>query len=358
MIKSMIITDVDFWKPKNKYAKRLSSVTSFLIKHSHLSIILVGNKQVSTKTDSLPKSADILFLDNDILSDKEKNIASIKRLLEFDDYKICIIGHIYLSYFLQSIPEKVISILNAHEILSKKNPANSKNQYERLNFTLSKNTEYKVHELFTYVMFICKNDYENILHDNQEKILLIAHPGSLRRHVIKEDAKIIGFTGSASFTNIYSISWFLDKVWAKIPEDKSITLNIYGEICKHIPTALIKGKNVILRGDHDNMLEVYSEIDIAINPRMVDPDFSIKNIEILANGIPLITTTIASIDLEKGVESAFLIADKEIDFCDLIIKLINDYKARKVLSINAHEFINNNFDENMCFKELKEILIS
>lgn len=359
MIKCLIITDIETWVVGGAgHIARLKMLIAFLTKYSYVTIVHIGTRPLRSVDDLLPPKVNLIVLNNENKFDKEKNLTLLTSLFEFEKYKICFIEYIHNSFYLKAIPDEVISILDTHDIISDRNQSFHKLQYPNLNYDMPKEKEYKIYNLYDYVMFISKKEYDkSIPHLNEDQMILAPHPATLNKHEVRDNARVIGFIASDYLPNVDSIKWFLEWVWPKIPMDLDVELHIYGDICKMVPTKLLL-ENVILKGFTYDLIRTYSEMDIAINPVRMGSGLKIKNVEALANGVPLLTTTHGASALEEGIDSAFLIADDETAFSEKLIRLITDLALRKELSSSAFEWASEKFGEEECFKDLKEILLS
>jgi len=82
----------------------------------------------------------------------------------------------------------------------------------------------------------------------------------------------------------------------------------------------------------------------------------IKNIEALAHGLPLVTTTHGARGIEPGIHKAFLVADDAEGFIQSIGSLIKKATIRKKLRKNAHQFIRDRFSTEQCFNPLINVI--
>lgn len=356
MIKSIIITDIAIWVSGAGHIARLKALIKFLIKYTYVTVVFLGKKPDAPIDHLLPPKVTLIFLDNENQNDKERNLLLIRKLFEFEPYKICFIEYIHHSFYLQCVPDNVVTVLDAHDIISERNKSFNSFQYDCWDYPLQREREYKIYKLYDYVMFISKKDFEISLNDLDPSRMIIApHPAVTFEHELKEIPKSIGFVASDYLPNVDSINWFLKNVWINIPAELNVTLNIYGAVCRKIPNSLVT-QNVCLKGYQNNLLQIYSEIDIAINPVRIGSGLKIKNMEALANGIPLLTTIHGASGLEEGIDYAFMVADNETQYAEKLINLIQNYQLRLTLSKNASNWIKAEFSEEKCFAKLKELI--
>ena len=95
--------------------------------------------------------------------------------------------------------------------------------------------------------------------------------------------------GDASF-NIYSVNWFISKVFSNHAFDSGFVFNVYGSVCDKT----IDFRNVIKNGFVKKIEDVYSNNDLLVNPTFQIGGLKTKNVEALINGTPVLTTKIGS----------------------------------------------------------------
>lgn len=353
-----MITDIAIWASGAGHISRVKGLIRFLTKYSYLTVVYLGKKSSVPIDHLLPKKVDIIFLENENESDRERNLILVNKLLNWDDYKICFIEYINQAYFLKAIPDHVISILDTHDIINERNESFNKYNYENLDYSISKEREYKIFNLFDYVMFISQKDFNSSLSRLPlDQMILAPHTAIVNVYPFREKAKVVGFVASDYLPNVDSICWFLENVWNKIPASLNLTLNIYGYVSRKIHAKFLR-KNVVIKGYQNDLTKIYSEMDIAINPVRIGSGLKIKNMEALSNGIPLITTTHGASGLELGIGKSFRVADSKEDFIEILIELAENSTVRRDLSIQAHSLIRNHFEEEQCFQQIKTILLS
>lgn len=357
MKKCVIITDIAVWSYGAGHISRLTGLIKFLTKYAFLTVVYVGRKPIENVKKLLPPKVDLIFLENEHKLDEEKNIELVNRLLNFERIQICFIEYIHLSYFLRAIPDDVVSILDAHDIISERNKSFNNFNYDNWDYEMPASREFKIYQLYDKVMLISRNDYAisaNII--GKKNLILAPHPVKAMSKAINPTKNKIGFIASDYLPNVDAICWFLKDIWPLILENLGLELHIFGLVCRKVPTKYQNKSNIFLRGLVHDLSAVYSELDIAINPVRIGSGMKIKNVEALAHGVPLITTSHGASGLELGIRNSFLVADSVKEFARLIEQLATDKKKYKILSENAVKLIKEEFSDERCFKQLKEIL--
>ncbi|MDM8173665.1 glycosyltransferase family 4 protein [Olivibacter sp. 47] len=354
----MIITDIAIWVYGAGHISRLQKLIQFLTKYSFVTVVYLGREPLRSIERFLPPRVNIVFLENSSREDKKRNIDFIGRLFSFEQYKVCFFEYIHHARYLASVPDEVITILDTHDIISERNRSFNSLQYANWDYNLSREREFKIYRLFDYVILISKKDYDTVTEAiGAERLILAPHPATPRYQSLRSRPSAIGFIASDYLPNVDSISWFLRKVWPLIPPSIGVKLHIFGAVGRKIaPSLLSVFDNVILEGFKDNLTEVYKNMDVIINPVRIGSGLKIKNIEALANGLPLITTTHGASGLEKGINNSFLIADDPDTFAESLLMLINDNELRHRLGKNAYQWVADEFSDEVCFKKIGDLL--
>ena len=203
---------------------------------------------------------------------------------------------------------------------------------------------------FDRVLLIQRKEYEQLcLLIGKRRALFVPHPASLSRCEIRPQASSIGFVASPYAPNLDAIKWFIENVWTT-SSWVGLSLDVFGSICMKLKVA--EGSKVRLRGFVDNLDDIYREIDIVISPVRFGAGLKIKNVEALAHGLPLITTSHGAEGMQDGAGTAFLVADTPQDFVKQIDWLIASQETRQALGEQVYAYAEANFSEDQCFQEL------
>jgi len=357
MIRCAVITDIAVWSYGAGHISRLRALIDFLTKYSLVTIIYIGRKPVEHIPPLLPPRVNIVFLEHEHKADEERNIVLVNKLLSFEAYKVCFVEYIHLSYFLRAIPDHVISVLDAHDIISERNKSFNSLRYDNWDYEMPAEREFKLYRLYDKVMLISKNDFDiSARKIGKRNLILGPHPMKVKRKLISGKPKVIGFVASDYLPNVDAICWFLKEVWPAIPKSLGLELHLYGLICRKVP--LNNGiENVFLKGFASDLDIMYSQIDIAINPVRMGSGMKIKNIEALAYGIPLVTTHHGSSGIEQGIGNSFLTAQTGEQFAESVIRLALDNEMYQRFSDNALILVERQFSDEKCFGQIKKILL-
>ncbi len=353
MKKLLIVTHISFWQKRGGDAARLFALAQYLREFTELTVVFGGyiDPIEFPMVEQIKKGMDFVWIKgkkDQELSDYAQPFIEFLSGRQFD---VCIIEHVFLSFLIPFIPRHVKLILDAHDIVTDRMESFKKmNIRIKLLTDLSAEQENAYFRKFDVVMMIKKNDYDKVSKIvGKEKTLLVPHPVSMQKSVIRTRVNTIGFIASSYPPNVYAVNWFIERVWPLI-EGQGVTFNIYGDVCGGVKVE--SKSSVVMKGYVADQDQIYREIDIAINPVKCGAGMKIKNIEALGSGLPLVTTTHGAMGIEDGIGCSFLVADDEISFSTRILSLIDDYDTRRRMGEEAYQYALNNFSPDECFKPL------
>lgn len=352
----LLITDINFWVMGAGHRMRIYNLVDYLVNHVQLTVLFIGADDLDHNF-ALPNSmSQVCFLPVKNLTNAtmEQTGSYVSDLLKDRNFDTIIVEYIHNTFLLNYLNlDNATTILDAHDLISERTEEFKKFNYKSL-FEMSKEFEFQVFDIYDYVMVLCEPDQEKInSFFDYPKALLCAHSSGIYHHAVRPSVSNIGFIASEYDPNIDAIHFFIENCWPSVIEKYNVTLSIYGNICLKIKAA---GKGIDLKGYVRDLDEIYKSVDIVINPVRFGAGLKIKNIEALANGKPLITTSHGARGLEMAKGKAFLTADEPVPFFDALSSLIDNTDYRIQLSSNAHNFIKENFSADIAFAPLLEVI--
>lgn len=174
-------------------------------------------------------------------------------------------------------------------------------------------------------------------------------------------AKRLLFVGSLNMApNIEGIKWFIQKIWQKIlceiPECKLLIAGSSPGKGTYNFLTDVPNCNVII--DKVDISSEYLDRPIFINPIRFGAGVSIKTIEAMRYGLPIVST-------RTGSRGSNLVADKEAiitddnnyqDFASKVIQLMRDDIMRKRLGNYSRKAFDRTFSKEILIKQLEIIL--
>lgn len=174
-------------------------------------------------------------------------------------------------------------------------------------------------------------------------------------------AKRIFFVGSLNMApNIEGIEWFIQKIWQKIlceiPDCKLLVAGSAPSKSTYNFLTAVPNCNVLI--DKVDISSEYLDRPIFINPIRFGAGVSIKTIEAMRYGLPIVST-------RSGSRGSSLVADKEAiitndndyqEFASKVVQLMRDDVMRKRLGNNSRKAFERTFSKEILIKQLEIIL--
>jgi len=354
----LIISDVNFWEDSSGHRARLKALITYLAPLVNLTVVNTGPapKGIEERLQSEYPAEFHVLNRKDFMSSNGYG-RRLEKLMGYREFDVVIIEYVHSSYFLNYLNGEPKIILDTIDIISERAEEFKKFDHSDATiYELSAEDEREILNVYDHVIAICGPDKEKL--DNMlgpGKVIQCPHPHQVTGHTIRSKVVNISFVASAYLPNRDSINHFIRECWPAITTKfPQVRLTIYGTVCGAVePSA---NQNILLKGFAPDLAQIYSEADIVINPIRFGAGMKIKNIEALAHGVPLVTTSHGARGLEPVVGKAFLMADTPADFIAALSSLIENHRLREQLSKAALQFISENFTAGKCFAPLMDAI--
>jgi len=166
----------------------------------------------------------------------------------------------------------------------------------------------------------------------------------------------LGFIGSSSLFNIDAMDYFLNSIYPLILDKKpDVSLLMGGSICNAFRQTDHKSKISYL--DHiEDMNDFYKQISIAVVPLRFGTGVSIKTIEAMNHGCPVVSTPAGTRGLDLEHERGLHIANEPELFADQVTSLLRNDDTLKIMKENALRTICLKYSESRHRDALESIL--
>ena len=278
------------------------------------------------------KFGELLFA-----SEYAARIDPLKTLLN-NKYDIIFTNYVFTAPLVAAAKKTATIILETLDHFFEANLL-SQNLKSNINFekTLIQNIEFDLYKIFNKIIFINKDEYNST---PKEPGILYAHIPAAWQGIINKSIKNaeifdLLFIGSNHPPNINGINYFYQKVFLPFLRPKGISLSIAGKVCNNINIEDPKVKNI---GFYDgNISDLYSSTKVIIIPILEGSGLSIKTMEAMAFGKPIVTTPKGA----RGMNAdPFVMVDMKHNperFADAILNLLGSSDKRKDLGQKALE---------------------
>lgn len=286
-------------------------------------------------------------------------------LLDNNEYDLIHIDGPYLADYIPEIRKrsKALVFLRAHNIehliwqrIVENESSFLKKHYLKVQTERLKRFEIHCLDKFDGIIAISEID-KNILGQWVNKSKIIISPAGLNfSSYTVENSFLINktaFLGALDWMpNIQGLNWLLDEVWPKVslvaPE---ISLSIAG---RNMPTRYVSNveKNIKSVGEVSNAVSYLTQSGILLIPLLSGSGIRIKLLEAMALGIPIITTRIGAEGIEIENRKHAIIVDNANEFANAIVELSKNIQLQKELTVNAKEFVQQNFENRSVVNKI------
>jgi glycosyltransferase involved in cell wall biosynthesis len=269
-------------------------------------------------------------------------------------FDVVLVEYIFWTRALECFGNNVLKILDTHDVFTRRHLLYQQAGQSYGWYCTTANEEAKGLNRADVVIAIQEKEREYFSTLTNKKIITVRHIAQLHKVPgVRSVEKKILFVGSNSGANLHGMKDFIHDVLPRIrlilPD---LQLLIAGKICD----ALEDAEGYIRLGEVKDLTPLYEKAGVVINPIQFSTGLSIKTIEALGHGKPVVTTSSGSKGLEEGAGRAFLVADTPEEFSRSVVNILTDPDLSSGLSRNAREFVGKWNRESL--KELTDVLTS
>ena len=172
-------------------------------------------------------------------------------------------------------------------------------------------------------------------------------------------ANNIGFLGALNVAhNESAVRHFVNNIFPlileKIPDAKFIVTG--GGASDGLRS--LADDNILFTGRVDDVREYLSMCRVFVCPMTVGSGIKTKNLEAMAMGLPVVTTSVGAENINAVNDKDWIIADDAKEFADAVSYLFQNESKRKMIGKNGSTFVNENFTWEISKKRFELLLKS
>jgi glycosyltransferase involved in cell wall biosynthesis len=367
-MKSLLVaTFVDFWSGGSGHRSRISALLDYLQRRVEITVFYAGclsdrdrafvrqrfpflTMEGACPIGGLhgPGSSGALTYG--------EYVAAFGDFVRDKSFDFVLVEYIELSAVLEYLPASTVTLLDTHDLVAQRIGSFQKAGVPYDGIELSFEDELDLFHCYDHILFIQQNELESVAPwMDRDRLVLAPHPVMARRSPSRVRVRDIGFVASPYAPNVDALRWFLGRVWGSLSDRFDGNLHVYGNIRQAFSGCPVPG--VQWHGFVADLEEVYRDCDVIINPVQCGAGLKIKNVEALAHGLPLVTTSHGAAGMEDGAGNCFLVADGAEEFAAAIALLIGDDRFRRALAEKAFTYAREHFSAERCFGGLDPIFI-
>lgn len=264
----------------------------------------------------------------------DKVLADLTRNARFD---IVMVEYVFFSKALQYFNQPTLRIIDTHDVFSNRHQRMTQHGLELNWYSTVPAEEARGLNRADVVIAISPEDQEHLARLTSRQVITISHIVSLSTPVPYQPSQTgkMLFVGSANPMNVQAVCFFMEEIYPSIRKVHPFAqLLVVGTVCDLLPGHL----DCVNLGKQDDLRSIYAAVDVVVNPMRFGTGLSIKSLEALAYGKPLVTTSAGARGLSEGTGKAFLVADAPEEFASAVVNVLCDPGLSKTLSQNAYDF--------------------
>jgi len=262
----------------------------------------------------------------------------VRELFTRGRFDVAIVSYVFYSRILESMPAEVLKVIDTHDVFSDRYRLYRDHGQPREFFSTSRAQERKALDRADLALAIQEADASHFRSLTRQPVAVVGHlaPPVTALGARASSPPAMLFVGSAMGINTHGVSWFLDHVLPTVRREVAdAELWLVGSIGERFRAAR---PGVRRWGLVDPLDDVYRRAAVVINPQQFGTGLSIKCVDALLHGRPLVTTASGARGLEDGAGSAFLQAGSAGEFAELVLELLRDPGRAAALGERATDF--------------------
>jgi glycosyltransferase involved in cell wall biosynthesis len=263
----------------------------------------------------------------------------LQSLLAGGGFDTVILSYVFYSKLFESVPATLRKLIDTHDVFSDRFRLYREHGQANEFFSTGKAEEQKALNRADAVLAIQEWDAKHFRSLTPRRVAVVGHlapvveAGSPRT---EDGPPALLFVGGPMGINVHGVTWFIDHVLAavrrRVPETELwLVGGIAGRIDGRTP-------GVRCLGFVDDIGDLYRRAAVVINPQQFGTGLSIKSVDALLHGRPMVTTPSGARGMEDGAGVAFWQAGSAEEFGDALVELLQNPGLRTALSGRASEF--------------------
>lgn len=254
-------------------------------------------------------------------------------------FDVVIVSYVFYSRLLESLSGAVLKLIDTHDVFSDRYRLYRAHGQAGEFFSTGRQGEGKALDRADAVLAIQESDAEHFRCISRTPVTVVGHlapPVGPEARLGTPATPAMLFVGGSMGINVHGVTWFirhvLPLVRRQVPDAE---LWLAGDIARRVGAG---APGVHRLGFVDGLGDLYRRAAVVINPQQFGTGLSIKSVDALLHGRPLVATTSGARGLEAGAGVAFLQAETAEEFAQRLIEVLRDPARSAALADRAGEF--------------------
>ena len=347
----LFVTRSAFWRPGNGDAARTVALIRALAPVCELTVFYAGLTDEAGRSAARADCAPyrLVWLDTE-RPEPQRVRDAMQELCRKVSPQAVLLSRLRFDFLREAIPPGVLQVMDTQDLMSDRTVSMGRAGLKVAD-PIDFEREVEILSRYDRVLLIQPDDCRRVAARLGERAMCVAHPVVLPRQPVRPDSRVLGYAASRWVANVHGLDWLLRAVWPRLA-DHGVALEIAGYVSRELPERLPPG--VRSRGFVPDLAQLWSGVDVAVNPVRWGSGLKIKNVEALASGLPLVTTGEGARGIADVAGDAFLVADDPAAFAAACLRLLDDVSLRTRVGARALQVARERFSPQACFAPFLE----
>lgn len=320
--------------------------------------------RIELLTFKTPKKTDIVSLLRIIASYLLLGLKA-NRLIRNEAFDLVHVEHVETSLLVKRI-RGLPMVLIAHDVITK--PARrrflSAHGLEKcvsyLRWKVTVGVERYIVRKFDKVFTMSQYDKDLLLSlDNNLDVSVVGYPISDTAHTpeVDKEPHTLVFAGAMQRdVNVETVTHFCEKILPLIKKSvPEVRFYVVGNNPPESVTLLAKDNpDIIVTGFVNDLRPYYLKSTVFVSPLLIGGGIIVKNLEAMAMGLPVVTTTIGNEGIEAVPDRDIMVADNPDEFAKKVVVLLKNRQGREEIARNGKAFVVKNFSLDSVIDTIEE----
>ena len=172
-----------------------------------------------------------------------------------------------------------------------------------------------------------------------------------------QSAPLMLFTGTMNyFPNADAAIYFCNEIFPRIRESHpDAQFYIVGNRPSDQVKRLETQEGVVVTGYVPDVRPYFEKASVFVAPLRAGSGIQTKNLEAMAMGVPVVTTSVGAMGLEADIGKELLVADTPAGFAKHVVHLLDDDHLRETLAQTARTRVETNYSWDAIGERLKHV---
>lgn len=340
-MKIAVLVDFPYWEGNVGTAVRMESLCQSLAKICDLTV--VSSVTLHSSYQSFADDAPYRLVDRRVLkeidrgltgivypgvrTDRLTTVRSVAEFCRMENFDAVLTPYFNRDWMAEHVPPEILRIVDTIDCQSQRTRSFAA-QGLTPTFPMTAAAEGKQLDRYDIALAISDEDHDEFTQITSTPVITAPFRLPVNDlYRVRANAKELLFIAAKSDVNDMSLAYLLRDVLPLV--DRPVRLNIVGNVT--VPEYRPANTKVICHKRIEDLREIYSQVDLALNPTYAGGGVKTKTLEAIAHGVPVISSDEGARGLHHLLPEPLIVNDKE-RFAYVTGLLLDDNRLRGRLS--------------------------